>query len=66
MAWHLKTKAGRERMRLRKCKVERVFGCIKEAMKFRQFLLRGIHKVRAEWDLVCTAYNLRKLHTAMG
>lgn len=66
MAWHLKTKKGREHMRLRKCKVELVFGCIKEAMKFRQFLLRGIHKVRAEWDLVCTAYNLRKLHAALG
>ena len=66
MAWHLKTKGGKERMRLRKCKVELVFGCIKEAMKFRQFLLRGIQKVRAEWNLVCTAYNLRKLHAAMG
>ena len=53
-------------MRLRKSKVELVFGCIKEAMGFRQFLLRGIQKVRAEWALVCTAYNLRKLHAAMS
>ena len=29
--------------------------------KFRQFLLRGIEKVRAEWALVCTAHNLCKL-----
>ncbi len=64
MAWHLKTKEGRERMRLRKCKVELVFGVIKQAMGFRQFLLRGIEKVRSEWTLVCLAYNLRKLHTA--
>jgi len=64
MAHQLKTERGRERMRQRKCKVELVFGCIKEAMGFRQFLLRGIHKVRAEWDLVCIAYNLRKLHAA--
>ncbi len=62
MAWHLNTKVGRERIRLRKCKVELVFGCIKQAMGFRQFLLRGIHKVRDEWTLVCLAYNLRKLH----
>ena len=64
MGWHLRTKAGRERIRLRKCKVELVFGCIKQAMGFRQFLLRGIHKVRDEWTLVCLAYNLRKLHGA--
>jgi transposase len=63
MAWHLRSRQGREQMRLRKAKVELVFGCIKAAMGFRQFLLRGIEKVRAEWLLVCTAYNLRKLHT---
>lgn len=62
MAWQLKTERGRTRMRLRKSKVELVFGCIKEAMGFRQFLLRGIQKIRAEWELVCLAYNLRKLH----
>jgi len=66
MAWHLKTKAGREQIRLRKCKVELVFGCIKQAMGFRQFLLRGIHKVRDEWTLVCLAYNLRKLYSAVA
>ena len=51
-------------MRQRKCNVELLFGCIKEAMGFRQFLLRGIRKVRAEWDLVRIAYNLRKLYAA--
>jgi hypothetical protein len=40
---------------------EPVFGQIKQALGFRQFLLRGIEKVRAEWALVCTAHNLRKL-----
>jgi hypothetical protein len=38
-----------------------VFGQIKQARGFRQFLLRGIEKVRAEWALVCTAHNLLKL-----
>jgi hypothetical protein len=38
-----------------------VFGQIKQARGFRQFLMRGIEKVRAEWALVCTAHNLRKL-----
>jgi len=34
---------------------------IKQAMGFRQFLLRGLAKVTAEWQLVCTAHNLLKL-----
>ena len=47
--------------RLRKQVVEPVFGQIKQARGFRQFLLRGVGKVRAEWALVCTAHNLCKL-----
>ena len=47
--------------RLRKQLPEPVFGQIKEARGFRQFLMRGIKKVRAEFSLVCTAHNLRKL-----
>jgi hypothetical protein len=37
-----------------------VFGQIKQARGFRQFLLRGIDKVRAKWALICTAHNLGK------
>ena len=47
--------------RLRKQLPEPVFGQIKQARGFRQFLLRGIEKVRAEWAIVCTAHNLLKL-----
>jgi len=47
--------------RLRKQVVEPVFGQIKQARGFRQFLLRGIEKVRGEWAIVCTAHNLLKL-----
>jgi len=47
--------------RLRKQVVEPVFGQIKQARGFRQFLLRGFDKVRAEWAIVCTAHNLLKL-----
>ncbi len=50
--------------RLRKQVVEPVFGQIKQARGFRQFLLRGVGKVRAEWALVCTAHNLCKLFNA--
>jgi transposase len=54
----------RSRYRLRKQIVEPVFGQIKQARGFRQFLLRGIEKVRAEWALICTAHNLTKLARA--
>jgi transposase len=54
----------RSRYRLRKQIVEPVFGQIKQARGFRQFLLRGLTKVAAEWALICTAHNLNKLATA--
>jgi transposase len=47
--------------RLRKQLPEPVFGQIKEARGFRQFLLRGLENVRAEWSIVCTVHNLLKL-----
>jgi hypothetical protein len=47
--------------RLRKQLPEPVFGQIKQARGFRQFLLRGFEKVRAEWAIVCAAHNLLKL-----
>jgi hypothetical protein len=47
--------------RLRKQLPEPVFGQVKQARGFRQFLLRGFENVRAEWALVCTAHNLLKL-----
>jgi hypothetical protein len=58
----LKTKAGRAIYARRKTIVEPVFGQIKQAQGFRQFLLRGVEKVRGEWALVCTTHNLLKLH----
>ena len=50
--------------RLRKQIVEAVFGQIKQARGFRQFLLRGVENVRAEWALICIAHNLTKLAKA--
>ena len=47
--------------RLRKQIVEAVFGQIKQGRGFRQFLLRGLENVRAEWAIICTAHNLVKL-----
>lgn len=62
MKHRLKTKAGRALYAKRKCTVEPVFGIIKAIMGFRQFLLRGVESVRGEWDLVCMAWNLKRLH----
>ena len=47
--------------RLRKQLPEPVFGQIKQARGFRQFLLRGVETVAAEWGLVCLAHNVLKL-----
>jgi transposase len=47
--------------RLRKQLPEPVFGQIKQARGFRQFLLRGFENVRAEWAIICTTHNLLKL-----
>ena len=51
----------RSRYRLRKQVVEPVFGQIKMARQFRQFLRRGLENVSTEWSLICTAHNLLKL-----
>jgi hypothetical protein len=52
----------RSRYRIRARTVEPVFGLIKSARGFRQFLLRGIEKVAGEWSLLCTAHNILKLN----
>lgn len=64
MAETIRRAGRRSRYRLRKQVVEPVFGQIKQARGFRQFLLRGLANVRAEWALLCTAHNLLKLHRA--
>ena len=56
------TAAGRALYKLRQQTVEPVFGIIKEAMKFRRFSMRGHAKAGLEWNLVCLAYNLKRLH----
>ena len=66
MKIRLKRAGHRSRYRLRKQVVEPVFGQIKQARGFRQFLLRGLSQVAGEWSLVCSAHNLLKLAGARG
>ena len=58
----LATTTGRAVYATRKTIVEPVFGQIKQARGFRQFLLRGVEKVRGEWALVCATHNVLKLY----
>jgi len=60
----LMTKAGHTIYARRKTIVEPVFGQIKQAQGFRQFLLRGVEKVSSEWALVCATHNVLKLYRA--
>ena len=60
----LMTKTGQAVYARRKTIVEPVFGQIKQAQGFRQFLLRGVEKVRSEWALVCATHNVLKLYRA--
>lgn len=65
MAYRLQTAVGRAIYRLRKCTVEPVIGIIKEALQFRQFSLRGLVAAAGEWSLMCSAFNLKRLHSLM-
>jgi len=61
MAHQLKTQSERKLYGRRKCTVEPVFGIIKQALGFRQFLIRGL-QAAGEWKLVTMAYNFKRMH----
>jgi hypothetical protein len=62
----LMKRKGRLIYALRKQIVEPVFGQIKHVRGLRQFLLRGLEKVKGEWSLWCTTHNVLKLWAATG
>ena len=59
MAAKMRSEAGKEAYKMRKETVEWPFGNIKQNMKFREFMTRGIEKVKIEYNLVCSAHNLK-------
>ena len=61
MLHRLATPEGKKLYALRKQIPEPVFGIIKSALGFRQFLLRGLDKVRGEWSLVTMAWNMKRM-----
>ena len=61
MAYRLQTPEGKALYAKRKCMPEPVFGVIKSALGFRQFLLRGLEYVRGEWGLLTMAWNVKRM-----
>ncbi len=61
LVYRMATKAGKAFYALRKTTIEPTFGIIKHVMGFRSFSLRGFESVTGEWNLVCMAYNLKRL-----
>jgi hypothetical protein len=61
LAAKMATEAGRTTYARRLHAGELPFAVIKRIMGLRQFLLRGLEKVRTEWLWACTAFNLMKL-----
>ncbi len=61
MARRLRTPGGKTLHGLREHTPEPVFGIIKAALGFRQFLLRGLDHVRGEWTLVTVAWTMKRM-----
>ena len=64
VAARLKTESGKKAYARRAHLAETPNGFLKQVMGLRQFLLRGLDKVRTEWLWACTAFNIRKLISA--
>jgi transposase len=63
MAEKLQSDHGKAAYRKRKWIAEPPNGWVKNVLGFRQFSMRGLHRVTAEWKLVCLALNLRRMCT---
>ena len=63
MGEKLASPADKARYAQRKWLSEAPNGWIKEVLGFRRFSLRGLAKVRGEWDLVCLALNIKRMGT---
>ncbi len=66
MKWKMEKLESKKEYNLRKITVEPVYGNLKENLGFRGFLLRGLDKVKTEFNLVCIAHNLQKIWRLSG
>jgi len=62
----VRSPSGQALLRQRRITVEPIFGIIKAARRFDRFLLRGRERVAAEWTLICTAFNLLRIHRLLA
>ena len=61
MSNKMKSNRGREKLKIRSKIVEHPFGDIKQNMGLREFLTRGINKVKIEFNISCIAHNLKRI-----
>jgi len=61
MRQKLSTQEGKKIYAKRKITAEPVFGNLSQNLGFREFLLRGLEKVKGEFSLMCSAHNLLKI-----
>ena len=66
MQHRMRTRDGKELYARRKCTVETVIGIIKHVLGFREFSMRGLNLAESEWSMVCSAWNLKRMHTLVG
>jgi len=60
-----KTQRSRTLYKSRKHIAEPPFGWIKSVLGFRSFAMRGLEKVRGEWNLICLALNFKRMANLM-
>ena len=60
----LSTAAGKAVYKMRKAVVEPVIGQLKAVRGLRGFSMRGLEKVKAEWQIMCLTHNLMKCFRA--
>jgi transposase len=65
MRHRMKTKMGKALYALRKSTVEPIFGIIKSILGFTRFSFRGKELAASEWSIVCTAWNIKRLHSLL-
>ena len=66
MQHRLRAPEGKAMYAKRKSTVETVFGIVKEVMGFRRFHLRGFDAAQGEWNLVCMAWNMKRMYALSG
>ena len=60
------SQGAKKRLKRRSEIIERLFGQAKGNDGFRRWTFRGLWKVQAQWTMICTAINLRRIMAALA